>query len=186
MKKLLLVLIFIAVSSPNRAYAGYEDGINALRNSDHELALAILLPFAREGSANAQYNVGLLFQQGRGIKQNYKKASQWYLAAANQGHFAAQNNIGSLYRRGKGVGLNYKSAVYWYQQALQDSPLARNNLAFLYINGLGLEKNYASAARLLKWASGSGHVKSTFDLGKLYEMGHGVEKNKKKQLRCIS
>ena len=83
-------------TSPCRVFAGYKEGMDALQDSNYELALAIFLPLARDGIANAQYNVGLLFQQGRGTKQNYKKASQWYLSAANQKHIGAQNNIGSL------------------------------------------------------------------------------------------
>ena len=50
--------------SPDRAFAGYKEGMDALRQLDYELALAILLPLARDGIPNAQYNVGLLFHRG--------------------------------------------------------------------------------------------------------------------------
>ena len=111
MKKIFLGLILVATTFSYNVLAGYKEGMDALRNSDYELALAILLPIARKGVARAQYNVGLLFHQGRGINQNFKEASHWYLAAANQGHTGAQNNIGSLFRRGNGVKQNYKLAA---------------------------------------------------------------------------
>ena len=41
-----------------------KEGMDALRQLDYELALAILLPLARDGIPNAQYNVGLLFHRG--------------------------------------------------------------------------------------------------------------------------
>ena len=95
--KLFLLAIVITLT-PAAALAGYKEGLLALQSGDHQLALAILLPLARTGSPQAQYNVGLLFQQGHGIKKNISKAKTWYLAAAKQGHAGAQNNLGSLYR----------------------------------------------------------------------------------------
>ncbi len=163
----LAALILLASAAP--AFAGYKEGVAALRKADYPLALAEFLPTARQGVVAAQYNVGLLYHRGRGIKRDLTKARKWYRAAANQGHADAQNNLGSLYRRGQGVERNYETAVYWYKRAIEDSPLARNNLAFLHRYGLGVEKNNAEAARLLRWAVESGHTKSIFDLGKLYE-----------------
>ena len=68
--KNLIPLMVIITIYPSVTLAGYKEGILALRSGDHQLALAILLPLARAGSPQAQYNVGLLFQQGHGIKKN--------------------------------------------------------------------------------------------------------------------
>ena len=40
---------------------------------------------AEQGDVDAQYNLGLYYQYGRGVEQNSKKAVEWYAKAAEQG-----------------------------------------------------------------------------------------------------
>ena len=49
-----------------------------------------------------------MYDQGRGVDVNYKKAIEWYEKAAEQGHAYAQYNLGNMYRNGHGVDVNYK------------------------------------------------------------------------------
>lgn len=58
---------------------------------------------ARNDDAEAQYNLGLMYYKGYGIKQGYYQAFRWYQEAANQGHNRARYNIGLMYRDGLGV-----------------------------------------------------------------------------------
>jgi TPR repeat protein len=52
---------------------------------------------------NAQYNLGVLYDKGRGVSQDYAEAARWYRLAADQEHAWAQYNLGVLYREGHGV-----------------------------------------------------------------------------------
>ena len=52
---------------------------------------------ARNGHSVAQYNLGLLFEHGNGLKKNYKTATEWYEKAALNGYASAQCNLASLY-----------------------------------------------------------------------------------------
>ena len=45
---------------------------------------------AEEGHAEAQFNLGVMYQYGRGVKQDYFKAFEWYQKAAEQGYADAQ------------------------------------------------------------------------------------------------
>ncbi len=72
---------------------------------------------AEKGSAVAQYNVGMLYAQGQGVEQDYKKAFVWFSKAADQGYAKAQFNLGVLYRDGQGVEKDFKEAVKWYRKA---------------------------------------------------------------------
>ena len=45
---------------------------------------------AEQGDASSQFNLGLLYANGRGVKQDYFKAVEWYQKAAEQGHPLAQ------------------------------------------------------------------------------------------------
>jgi TPR repeat protein len=56
-----------------------------------------LLKAAGQGYTDAQYNVGRLYSNGRGVTQDYPKAMDWYRKAADQGNVIALYNIGVLY-----------------------------------------------------------------------------------------
>ncbi|KAF8928216.1 hypothetical protein BGZ58_009806, partial [Dissophora ornata] len=65
------------------------------------------LKAANQGEANAQYNLGFMYRNGKGVPQDYSKAMEWYLKAANQGHASAQFNISAMREHGKGASLIY-------------------------------------------------------------------------------
>jgi len=54
---------------------------------------------AEQGSAEAQYNLGLMYANGDGVPQNDEEAVRWYRLAAEQGDANAQFNLGGMYRR---------------------------------------------------------------------------------------
>tara|TARA_R110002049_G_scaffold225149_1_gene396965 strand:- start:113 stop:382 length:270 start_codon:yes stop_codon:yes gene_type:complete len=60
----------------------------------------------RHRYAKAQYNLGLLYDNGEGVPENDVEAVQWYWLAAQQGDAGAQNNLGLMYGNGEGVPSN--------------------------------------------------------------------------------
>lgn len=40
---------------------------------------------AKKGDPEAQYNLGVMYENGNGVKQNYEEAIKWYRKAADQG-----------------------------------------------------------------------------------------------------
>src|SRR6188768_1068901 len=58
---------------------------------------------AEQGDATAQYNLGVMYDTGKGVPQDYPEARKWFLKAAEQGHSDAQYNLGVMYDTGKGV-----------------------------------------------------------------------------------
>ena len=44
---------------------------------------------AEQGHVEAQYNLGTMFEAGRGVAQDDAEAAKWYGLAAEQGHVAA-------------------------------------------------------------------------------------------------
>ncbi len=65
----------------------------------------------------AQHNLGVYYEHGWGVKQDYAQAVYWYRKAAEQGLADAMNNLGVCYYNGKGVRQDYAQAVYWYRKA---------------------------------------------------------------------
>ena len=85
--------------------------------ADYASALRVWLPTAEEGDAEAQTNVGEIFERGLGGNPNYAAAATWYGRAAEQGNTRAQFNLGTLYENGKGVTADREQAAYWYRKA---------------------------------------------------------------------
>ena len=58
---------------------------------------------AEQGDAKAQSNLGLMYDQGLGVSQDYAEAVRWFRLAAEQGDAGAQCQLGAMYATGKGV-----------------------------------------------------------------------------------
>lgn len=89
----------------------------AYDRSDYKTALTVWMPAAKTGDAEAQANVGQIFERGLGGEPNYEAAIIWYTKAAEQGNARAQFNLGTLYEQGLGVEKNKLQALNWYRKA---------------------------------------------------------------------
>ena len=69
---------------------------------------------AERGHSKAQCYLGVMYEEGRGVKQDYFKAVEWYQKAADQGQSDAQFNLGLLYYDGEGVRQNYTKAKEYF------------------------------------------------------------------------
>jgi hypothetical protein len=72
---------------------------------------------AEQGFPAAQYNVGVMYYEGRDVPQDYAEAVKWYRKAAEQGDANAQYNLGGMYYQGKGVQQDYIIALMWLNLA---------------------------------------------------------------------
>lgn len=71
-----------------------------------------------QGHREMWYDLGKLYQEGKGEEQNLKEAVQCYLIAARTAHVAeAQYAVGCMYEQGEGVSLDLHEAVRWYKEA---------------------------------------------------------------------
>src|SRR5437016_91584 len=69
-----VVSVFCLLSIP--ALADLAEGKRALVRGDYAAALKEFLPLARQGNPDAQFNLGLMYDQGHGVSQDYKEASK--------------------------------------------------------------------------------------------------------------
>ena len=72
---------------------------------------------AELGDSDAQRNLGLLYEEGKGVRQDYQTAKKWYEKAAKQKNGGAQFLLGNLYENGNGVRQNYAQAKEYFGQA---------------------------------------------------------------------
>jgi TPR repeat protein len=131
---------------------------------------------AAQGNAEAQNNLGSLFDQGHGVPQDYAKARQWYEKAAAQGNAEGQFSLGFAYALGQGVPQDYVQAAKWYEKAAtQGNVMAQFYLGVLYASGHdGVPKDYVRAAKWYEKAAAQGHDRAQSLIGTLYLNGQGV------------
>jgi hypothetical protein len=84
-----------------------EDAEAAFNRGDYTTAMEILRPLAKRGDGGAEYDVGVMYDQGFGVAQNQTEAAKWYRRAADHGLEHAQHNLGSMYLEGQGVAQDY-------------------------------------------------------------------------------
>jgi TPR repeat protein len=83
--------------------------------------------------AQAQYNLGVMHEKGKGVQQDFRRAAIWYAKAAMAGDDKAQFNLGVLYFEGKGVEKSVEQAAKLYQLAeIQGHLDAQYNLGLIY------------------------------------------------------
>jgi TPR repeat protein len=116
--------------------------VNAAILGDCDTAIPILLPYAEQGSLDAQNSIGgCYFTSG-----NNQEAVKWFHKAALQGYAPAQSSLGIAYITGLGVSQDYKEAFYWLQKAaVQGSTIAQYNLGLMYFHGHGIPQAFIKA-----------------------------------------
>jgi len=74
-----------------------------------------ILLLANQGDAIAQNTLGDMYNEGKGVAQDFTEAVRLYKLSANQGNAFAQYNLGNMYSFGKGVAQNLTEAGRLYQ-----------------------------------------------------------------------
>ena len=84
-------------------------------------------PLAEGGDPFAQYNLGVMYNNGWGVLQDYKTAVKLYRLAAEQGSAFAQSSLGVMYYNGRGVSQDNTIAHMWFNiEATDGDKLAGN------------------------------------------------------------
>ena len=101
---------------------------------------------AEKGTTEAKVLVGLMYKLGKGVKQDYTKATKWLIEASNEENAYAQEILGELYIEGKGVTKDTTKAVQmWQRSASKGLSRSQYNLAIAYYNGYGLPQDYVQS-----------------------------------------
>ena len=111
----------------------FQQGFEAVRRDDYQTAFKLWLPLAEQGYASAQFNLGVIYENGQGVKQDYFEAVKWYRKAAEQGDASAQFNLGLMYDKGQGVKQDYFEAVKWSRKAAEQGGCKGSTLFGQYV-----------------------------------------------------
>ena len=70
-------------------------------------------------AATAQFHLGVMFDNGQGVAQDFAEAVRLYSLAAAQGHAYAQLSLGLMFENGEGVAQDTAEAIRWYRLAAE-------------------------------------------------------------------
>lgn len=97
----------------------------------------------------AMYNLGVLYDFGRGFPEDNEEAVRWYKMSAEHDYTQAQTNLGLMYRTGEGVPKDFKKgAEYYLLAAEQGDPNGQRQYGYVLLIGEGVRRNRVEA---LKW-----------------------------------
>jgi TPR repeat protein len=94
-------------------------GYQSYLKGDYDAAYSEWLPLAELGDVEAQYNLGVMYDEGAGVEQDLACAAGWYRKAAERGFVDAQTNLGVMYYHGQGVPRDHQEALRWFRLAAE-------------------------------------------------------------------
>jgi len=139
---LILIASLLSFLTARPILAGpIEDATKAYWRGDYKTAYQLIKPQAEKGDAVAQFILGFMYDEGKGVPQDYAEAAKWYRKAAKQGNIAAQYNLSLMEDRAE--------MEKWYRRAAEPgNAAAPSNLGLMDDQGRGVPKN---RAEMEKW-----------------------------------
>src|SRR5882757_228035 len=114
LKRAIAAIVLVSAFAAPLAAGTFEDAVDAHARGDYAKALRLIRPLANDGNATAQFNLGVMYLAGHGVRQDYSAAALWFRRAAEQGHALAMHDLGVIYAKGLGVPPDYVCAHMWF------------------------------------------------------------------------
>src|SRR5262249_30974348 len=113
---------------------------------------------ANQGNPYAQTFIGMIYESGDGVPQDYVEAAKWHRRAADQGHADAKWLLARMYSYGKGFARDYAQAAKWYRLAAeQGHAAAQLALGVMYSTGEGVPESDVEALKWYRLAADQGN-----------------------------
>ncbi|KAF4149353.1 Sel1 repeat [Phytophthora infestans] len=126
---------------------------NEGRGVDEDVHRAVKL-LQDAGNPQAKFHLGVMYEYGRGVAQNFKTAAELYRQASEHQVPDAFYNLGLLHLQGRGVEQNFEHAREYFQQAVDlGSAQAMYALGQMHVHGQGSSIDYSQALYWLKRAA---------------------------------
>ena len=151
---------------------------------DYVEALKWYRKAAERGYFEAQFKLGEMYANGKGVAKDDVEALKWYRKAAQQRYATQFNHLGAMYYDGEGAPEDAAEAVEWYRKLTEQGSHGREliqraqfQLGFIYSNGEGVAQDHVEAAKWYREVAEQGDVKAQYLLGDMYFNGTGVTKD---------
>jgi len=190
MKNSTIFLAFLILLSSPAKGQDFGKGLAALSKNDFATALSEWVPLANDGNTSAQYHLGIMYRNGKGVSKDYTEALKWFRLAAKQdnidqhlkfvfmsSNINAQITLGKMYEDGQGVSQDYTEALKWYLAAANNDVV---NVEYVPIVGNGL------AEKIIRYRAASDVARAKFRVGLMYENARGVPKDYAEAMKWFS
>ena len=135
-----------------------------------------MVALANKGDAEAQYHVGMMYNNGIGTQQNPKQAFEWFQKSAASNDPLGAYKLGCYYD-GQGAGIvtldSTEALKYKLVAAKAGYALAQYDVALLYEK----QENFEEAMKWSKMAADQGYPSALYKLSGLYFQGKGAPKD---------
>lgn len=116
---------------------------------------------AEKGKVSAMYEVGHMYERGRGTTKSLTNAATWYQKASDAGHDSAKARLGKMYLEGRGVQKDIGKASQLISEAARNGiPAAQYQLGVIYEIGIGRDQDTNKALFWYKKAAELGHYQA--------------------------
>ena len=105
---LMLLMLVMVAQAQQRALELFR----AAKKGD-KAAFAQLKALGNKGDALAQFNLGGMYNYGKGVPKDAVQAVFWYRKSAEKGNASAQSNLGASYYKGEGVPKDLVVSYMW-------------------------------------------------------------------------
>jgi TPR repeat protein len=174
---LVIAFAMAALNPSTSAPQSIDAAIVAYQKQQYATALKLFEAAAQKGDREAQHTLAFMYRDGRGTKRNDTKAIAWYRKAAEQGYAPAEYNLGLMYAQGEGAKPDPAAAQTWFRRAAEHGSVeAQVKLAEIAI----FDEKYEEALLWFSKAADRDDADAAFNVGSLYYMGQGVDKDEAK------
>ncbi len=123
-KKLFCIMLLCFLITPSRATLLNSDlsllsKAPTLDKTDPQWDLAWHAKLAEYGDADSQFFIAQVYEQGRLVPRNYKKAIEFYKRAATQNHLESCMKLGRIYRDEAWGEPDAEQSFAWYLRAAE-------------------------------------------------------------------
>jgi tetratricopeptide (TPR) repeat protein len=157
------------------AFADVKTGIDLWQAGNFAGAVKEWRTLAEKGDADAQFNLGQAYKQGRGVPADLGSAQSWFEKAARQGHEQAQLNVGLLLYNGG----RRQQGLPWIRKAVElGDPRAQYVLGTELFNGDLVQRDWPRAYALMQLAAAQGLAEAARNLQQMDQHIPLVERQK--------
>jgi TPR repeat protein len=149
------------------------------RHLHYEAELLRLLPKAKSGDKQAQFQVGVILRDGLTGKKNIAASTGWFQKSMKLGYPPAQYALGRAFAMGAGVPQNFGRAAELYRTAAGFARHAPSEYALgqLYFQGKGVLQDFKQALVWYRKAALRNHAGAQAVMGSMYAKGWGIDQN---------
>ena len=116
-KLLLIALVILPFHSMAELSGDLKLGLQAYFNGDFILAHEHLSLSAESNNGDAQYLLGHMFENGKGVEVDEQQSFRWYLASAKNGIPPSQYSVSLRYSSGIGTKKDVQKGLFWLEAA---------------------------------------------------------------------